>query len=199
MSKGQQHETRSEEKTMSNKINSDATISYQSTDFDATLTGGVARDIDGKPVVEFDVITHDGRRVLPCLRTDTRADLAALVVQAAERQAVLDWRPEGLAEYTYAVAAVRNVERANERSRRDGTCCYHLDTDEVAAVKALAAKYPAAALWEDAERQRDIGSWSDPTGQIAAAEKCLEILRTGGSVEAAEIALAERAELDMYR
>jgi len=186
-----------EETTMSGKVENDATISYREECFDTPLSHGFAREIDGKRVVEFDAITHDGRRVKPILLTDIRPGLAALVVQATVRRAVLDWRPEGLAEYTYAVAAVRNVERANERSRQDGTCCYRLDTDEVAAVKALAAKYPVAVLWHDAEVQHYSTSWSDPVGKSKAASRCMEILRTGGSVEAAEIALAERKELDV--
>ena len=156
------------------------------------LTHGVVDTQGGIDVVRFSPIDYAGKRITPCLRIDTRPSLAAIVEAEAERTAAVAWRPDGLAEYTAAIDDMLAIERANTRAFMEETCYYRPTTDAEAAVKAMAERYPAAALWEAAEIQRDTATWSDPTEKISAAENCMEILRSGGPVEDAKIALAVR-------
>lgn len=59
---------------------------------------------------------------------------------------------------------------------------------------ALRDANPRGALYLKAERQSESGSWADNTGSASAGKRAMEILRAGGSIEEAEIALAVRRD-----
>lgn len=63
-----------------------------------------------------------------------------------------------------------------------------------AKAHALQEKYPRAALYVQAEDQRDSGSWADNTGKSAAADTCIKMLESGEGIEACEQALKHRRE-----
>jgi hypothetical protein len=64
-------------------------------------------------------------------------------------------------------------------------------------VRELEAKYPRAALYLQAQRQAAYTHWADNTGKGDAAQKTMEYLKTGGSIEDAQKMIGARREVDV--
>lgn len=73
------------------------------------------------------------------------------------------------------------------------------NTEFMKVVRELEKKEKATmppkkrALHQAAQEQMALAHWSDPTGEAAAAQKCIAILESGGSVADAKAALNELA------
>jgi len=107
------------------------------------------------------------------------------------------WKPEGYSEVEATLERFSDIASRN-RSYEDRGQWEKCDRKGLAAareqVAQLTVKYPAARTWIAAEDQARLTHYSDPCGKAAAAEKAMTILRDGGSVEEAKVALAERYE-----
>lgn len=124
-------------------------------------------------------------------------------VIAAYKQAMMDAVP-GLDELRDAYYAWRSAQddyhdrrnRAMEDEYNDGISWPAPPSDNLKKqYEALATKYPRAALYLRAERQRNSTHWADNSGKGTAGAKAMKLLLDGASLEEAEAALAERRQV----
>jgi hypothetical protein len=124
-------------------------------------------------------------------------------VVAAYEQAIKDALPglDELQNTYHAWASAQEKyhqqrERAMEDEQNDGTSWPTRPSDNLKnEYQALVEKYPRAALYLRAERQRNSTHWADNTGKGAAGAKAMQLLLDGASLEEAEAALAERRQV----
>jgi len=175
-----------------------------------TVTGGVPSTIvvDRKVIKGVQFQTEiDGKKVFA--RLEGKPDLQVLVDQheaaktAASAAAAqeLEAAVPGLRDLRTLAARVENQEedfrrgmnRMMEDESNDGVFPPR-QPSQVLREQYEAAKvaHPRAALYLRAERQAESASWADNTGKGAAGRDAMQVLESGGSLEDAEKALAQR-------
>lgn len=152
------------------------------------------RNPDGKPIY----VMLEGK---PELQAAVAAYEAATAREAAEAQARFEANVPGFAELEKLSLRMRADEehrvvafnRMMADEFNDGAAPPPSDSKSSAEkLAALKARFPRAALYLRAKNQAESGSWADNTGARAAGRKAMAILKAGGSLEEAEVALAER-------
>jgi len=169
------------------------------------LTGGKPINYQGVAAISYGHHMIGGEYRLLVIRIEGRRKQLDAQVAQYEREAQAEaerkaWRPEGYEIVRAAHRAYGEAYHALHEGITDGTG--REMAREIAARKRLdEARHnnPAAALWLDAEMQRDGGHWSDPVGARAAARKALDLMRDGASMDEARTALAERKDVGPWR